>query len=95
MAPEMVARAPVISFPNPFRPGDLISAGESVGNEPLDLRIFDCLGRLVFSTQLGPGGHGMVWEAFDRRGNLVAPGVYFLRVGDAAPSPARKLVLVR
>jgi hypothetical protein len=50
---------------------------------PVDLNIYDCLGRRIRSLANGwqdQGSHAIVWDCRDDRGQAVTSGVYFCRV---------------
>lgn len=57
------------------------------GSEPLDVRVYDAVGRLL-STRQSTGVHGVTPLRFD----VPAAGAYLVRIGD---HPARRVVIVR
>lgn len=81
--------------PNPFRPGDRITLSGETREPAIALRIYDCLGRLVFETSTARGTEGWRWDGVDRGGGPVSPGVYFVRWRGGEPGRAHKIVLVR
>ncbi len=80
---------------NPFRPGDRISVSGARPDFRPDIRIYDCLGRLVFSGRVSSEAGALRWDAVDLNGSPVAPGVYFARCAHGDFGPAHKIVLVR
>jgi subtilisin family serine protease len=96
--PAIRLASPDVTFlasPNPFRPGDtVLFAGEDLW-KPLVLNVYDCLGRLVTRTEVGPATGSWTWDATDRGGSPVAPGVYFMRLSGSDPGSTHKIVLVR
>ena len=85
----------LLASPNPFRPGDAIRfAGEDLRKVSV-LNVYDCLGRLVTRTEVGPATGSWTWDATDRGGSPVAPGVYFMRFSGSEPGSSHKIVLVR
>ena len=57
------------------------------GSEPLDVRVYDAVGRLL-ATRQGTGVHGDTPLHFD----VPAAGAYLVRIGN---HPARRIVIVR
>ncbi len=54
-----------------------------VGPVPVDVELYDMSGRslgVVWSDALGSGRHVAQWNGRDRSGNLLAPGIYLLRL---------------
>lgn len=79
--PGLAVRAPGIStFPNPFNPTTTIRVS-GPSDVPVDLVLYDFLGREVRHVQFPPGEEvrTFVWDARDAGGQLVATGVYFAR----------------
>ncbi|MFH1219018.1 MAG: FlgD immunoglobulin-like domain containing protein [Candidatus Eisenbacteria bacterium] len=81
--------------PNPLSGSTTISfAMPTSGKTTVD--IYDMLGRKVtalLSQDVDAGYHAVVWNGTDARGNAVAPGVYFCKVGFMDQAPImRKLV---
>jgi len=81
------------NYPNPFNASTVIKFGYSI-EEPTTLQIFDILGRVVKSLEIGENTNQVVWDGIDSRGEPVASGVYFYRIEDR-PSAVRKMVLLR
>lgn len=85
------------NHPNPFNPSTIIpfaTAREGV----VSLVVYDASGRTVKTLVEGilpAGGHRVLWNGSDDRGNSVASGVYFVRLRCSDVCATRKLVLVR
>jgi hypothetical protein len=68
-----------VVVPNPFREQTRISH-EIPGTLAVDASIFDVQGRLVRRLAGSEGNPTLSWDGRDRRGELVHPGVYFVRL---------------
>jgi hypothetical protein len=87
---------PVLSppYPNPSR-GPVRFAVSPTGDAPVTLRIFAVSGKQVRSLFRSNGrGADIVWDRRDDRGLPVEPGVYYVRLLDAAGSAVRRIVLL-
>ena len=67
--------------------------------KPVQVEFYDLGGRRVnsFERRLGSGGYSQVWDGRDESGNLVAPGIYLLRLttkADAAGSDQVRIISV-
>lgn len=96
-APE--AEAPSLARLEPVRPnpasGPCVVRWMGASAAPVDLGVFDVTGRLV-RTLAGGGERGEItWDLRDERGQPVASGAYFLRLGTGARPELRRLVVVR
>jgi hypothetical protein len=94
--------------PNPFTPnGDQINDQLVISFDvqrltavrPIVVEVFDLGGRLLRHTEQNAvsGGYSQSWDGRDEKGNLVAPGLYLVRVSvdaDAANSAQVRLVSV-
>jgi len=60
--------------------------------EPALLRIFDAIGRQVWSSSVGAGQRSMVWPGRDRQGRRVATGVYVARLESGTMQATAKVV---
>ena len=82
------------AMPNPFSGSTNISFVTPGG--PVDIRIFDVLGRQVRILS-APVGRSIdiPWDGRTNGGEPAASGIYFCRVSTAAGQAARRLVLVR
>jgi len=93
-APARLAAAS--AAPNPFAGStELRFALGAAG--PYDLAVHDTGGRLVRGLQgIGNAGANRVrWDGHDDRGRVVAPGVYYWRLGAAGGEQRGRVVLVR
>jgi len=82
--PEPLPRVHVACWPNPSR-GAVYLQGDFDGATHR-VSIYDVTGRQVRRLQLPPG-HGSFWDGRDRDGRPVAPGQYWLRLGDGSRGP--------
>jgi pimeloyl-ACP methyl ester carboxylesterase len=67
------------NYPNPFNPSTVIHYTIARYGK-VSLKVFDVLGREVFSrleTNMSPGAHWVIWDGTDNLGNSVGAGVYF------------------
>jgi hypothetical protein len=90
LLPEAVLT--VTNYPNPFNSSTMISVNGGTGKFNA-ITIFDVAGRLVRSLPL-IGGHDIIWDGTNDRGNPAASGVYFIRI-DSNSSTVRKITLLR
>ncbi len=106
--PEGASRAPGLSdlaplrtaltgaAPNPCRDGTAIHFSlERPG--PVQLAVYDVRGRLVrvlVDGVLAAGLHAAAWEGRRQRGDVVASGVYFLRLEAGAERHTAKLIVL-
>ncbi len=88
------------AVPNPFNPVtriELYVPGEGTA-VPLEVGIFDVLGRRVRRLQAGvttPGWHSWTWYGRDDAGRRLGSGVYFLRAVSGGDARTMKLTLVK
>ena len=86
------------NFPNPFNPETTIRYGLP-REEQVTLKIYNILGKevatLLSNERKAAGNHVAIWDGRNRRGQLVASGIYVyqLRAGDF--SAIRKMAYVR
>ena len=86
------------NFPNPFNPRTRISYTLA---EPavVDLRIFDCSGRLVrilrSESPETAGNHELIWAGIDEQGRTVSSGAYFCRLDVDGMIAARRMILLK
>jgi len=87
--------------PNPFNPSTTIEFSLAVEGR-VDLRVFDCAGRVVrtlVDAELEAGPHTITWDGTTDTGVRAASGVYFVRMEAAGHMDAfhatRKLVLLK
>jgi flagellar hook assembly protein FlgD len=82
--------------PNPFRARTALRWALPQAGE-VRLRVHDVAGRLVRTLQNGwmaAGEHRVVWDSKDERGQLVRPGLYFVRLENSGRSLGEKVVLL-
>ncbi|MBK8015262.1 MAG: carbohydrate-binding protein [Betaproteobacteria bacterium] len=85
------------SYPNPFNPQTTVEY-VMPAEGPVRLGVFDARGRQVRVLAEGrkdAGTHRVVWDGRDDDGQLLASGVYFLRVEAAGAARVGKLVLLK
>jgi hypothetical protein len=84
----------VRNYPNPFR-GQTVIETLLAEPAPLDVRVFDGLGRQVkvlYRGQALAGVHRTVWDGMDQAGQPVAAGVYLVRSVVGERSYVRKII---
>jgi hypothetical protein len=83
-------------MPNPFSGSTSISFN-SPGDGPVEVRIFDVLGRPVrsFATPRGASARNIQWDGRTGGGEAAPSGVYFCRVSTRTGQGVRRIVLVR
>ncbi|MBP9698961.1 MAG: T9SS type A sorting domain-containing protein [Elusimicrobia bacterium] len=94
-APPAVPPAPLVVFPNPFRP----SQGHfdvTIVNLPADgmVRVYTMTGELVLSGRANATGI-FIWDATNQEGKNVASGVYGLTVESGGSLQKTKIVVQR
>lgn len=107
-SPTSVAEGPVApeeftlqqNFPNPFNPETLIaySIPRSRGLQEVRLDIFNLLGQSVKTLvqgRLPAGVYQARWDGRDKRGRIVAGGVYFYRLQVGKTSRMRKMTFLK
>ncbi|TMQ51884.1 MAG: T9SS type A sorting domain-containing protein [Candidatus Eisenbacteria bacterium] len=93
-APQ-VAKLRFQVYPNPARVTELGIALKLQGNATSYRgEVFDLSGRVLRRFSIGANGH-VVWDGRDSRGELVKPGLYFVRAEAAGRSGVARVVLVR
>lgn len=86
--------------PNPFNPSTTIEFSLATESR-VDLRVFDCAGRVVRTladTEFEAGPHTTTWDGTTDTGGRAASGVYFVKMEAGATggfSATRKLVLLK
>jgi hypothetical protein len=94
-APEYRSTVSTISArPNPAMNQALVRY-QVPRNTDISLDVFDANGRLVRRLASGPvksGEHRLTWDGAGRDGRLVAPGVYFVRLGNGGSAATCKLL---
>ncbi|MFL3051461.1 MAG: right-handed parallel beta-helix repeat-containing protein, partial [Candidatus Neomarinimicrobiota bacterium] len=91
------------NYPNPFNPTTRIEYGLPV-NSDINLTIYDLLGQevrtLISKDYRQAGYHNSIWDARDKRGQIVSAGVYIYRLtarGDDGKNFAltKKMILLK
>ncbi len=93
-APRLAVRHIV---PNPLS-GDARVTFVLPSDGDVEMTVFDVRGRLVWrhaQEDLDPGEHSVIWNARDRLGNAVSPGVYFVRLQTGTQTASAKAVVLR
>jgi hypothetical protein len=83
--------------PNPFDATTVIGF-DVPEKRHVSLTVFDARGRTVkvlTDEAYGPGRHSTVWDGTDESGNVVAAGVYFVRMGAGDFRAMKKVMLLR
>jgi aminopeptidase N len=93
------AAGPIRLFvhPNPFNPSTAISF-ETQQSGMVDVAIYEVNGKRVRVLHVGPlqaGAHDFTWDSRNGGGDLVATGVYFVRVRTPSGETVRKAVLIK
>ena len=85
------------NHPNPFNPETTIRF--TLSEKALaTIRVYDVSGRWVqtiFSRELPPGQHKVVWDGKNHKGEAVASGVYFYSLVAGRQTATRKMVVLR
>lgn len=86
-------------YPNPFNPTiTMIAENFRVGSSPIELAIFDVLGRRVRRLSLSADDSGrreIVWDGRDESGEPVPSGVYFFRASRGDEQAVFKAILLK
>lgn len=85
------------NYPNPFNPATTIDYWLS-GSGWIELSIFNVLGQqqiILVSSCQNAGPHQIKWDGRDASGNLVAAGIYFIRLLAADRMQVRKMILAK
>ncbi len=85
------------NYPNPFNPETQIRFDLPTGG-PVQLRIYDMLGRVVrtlVNQRLQAGVHVMRWDGRDQNGRPVASGIYFYELITPSQTLSRKMILMQ
>jgi 3',5'-cyclic AMP phosphodiesterase CpdA len=81
--------------PNPFSGSVTLSVSVPAGAGAVSVRIYDATGRTVrilHDGELPAGASGFEWDGSGQDGEILAPGVYFLRVESCAFSAVQRVV---
>lgn len=82
--------------PNPFRSRTALRWALPQAGD-VRLRVHDVAGRLIRTLQNGwmpAGAHSVIWDQKDDRGQLVRPGLFFVRFEAAGRSLGQKVILL-
>jgi hypothetical protein len=85
------------NYPNPFNSSTTISF-VLAGNSFVSLKIYDSLGRLVYTIaeqDLTEGTHQFKWNGKHRNGVSASTGIYFYKLVTYEFSATRKLILIK
>lgn len=85
------------NYPNPFNAGTTIRFRLDRSG-PASLAVYNLLGQRVevlYQGELAAGQHQVTWDGADRRGRVLASGVYFCRLEAGGRSETRRMVLLR
>ncbi len=84
-------------FPNPFNPSTRFSI--TIPNEePVQVGVYDLLGRLVQGILDGPisiGTHSLEWDGRLENGQAAPGGIYFVHLASPSTRKVEKMVLLR
>lgn len=101
-APEVVAERYFLhpNYPNPFNPETNIRFEVPVNaiSSKVKLTVYNNLGmavRTLINGSVEPGIHSLTWDGRNNYGELMASGVYFLRIEAGTFSQTRKMLLTR
>ncbi len=92
------------NYPNPFNSSTTIPftvhGKQETVKSPIHttLKIYNIRGQLVktlLDHERSPGHHAVIWDGKDKKGNLVASGVYFYQLKVGEFTETKKLVLLK
>jgi hypothetical protein len=86
----------ISNYPNPFNSNTTIDLSHFDKNDPIEIKIYDIMGREVKSLSLF-GGHEnhLVWDGRDDHSNSLSSGVYLIRAASQARSATVKALLIK
>jgi hypothetical protein len=85
------------NYPNPFNAGTTISF-DAPGVQPVELLVFDILGRIIKTLYSGnsvAGRNVFRWDGTDDGGRSVSTGVYISRLRSGTSIHSQKILLIR
>jgi hypothetical protein len=86
----------VTNYPNPFNANTTIDLSQFAANEPIDIKIYDMMGREVRSFRSSGGDDKrIVWDGRDRNANSLSSGVYFINAAASGRSATVKALLIK
>ncbi len=86
------------NYPNPFNPTTTIAYDVPRPGSRVEISLYDVGGRLVATLvdeNKVPGSHFVTWDGQNRHGEVVATGVYFLRMRAGRFVETKKLLLLK
>jgi hypothetical protein len=102
VSPEVTADRFVLypNYPNPFNPETNIrfEVPASSAGSTVKLMVYNNLGmevRTLVNGSVEPGIHSLKWDGRNNSGELMASGVYFLRIQAGTFNQTRKMLLTR
>ena len=84
-------------YPNPFN-AEVSIAFEAIANRPMELAVYDLLGRRLNILKAGyatSGRQTVVWNGLDQTGTTVGSGVYLLQLRQGSLQTSAKIALVK
>lgn len=93
--PSLPGRIAIGNFPNPFNRSTLFFADGVVDGTPIELRIFDTLGRLIEKIDGVSGGGQITWDGRDRFGETASSGVYYYSISAGNFVEYNRMTLLR
>ena len=85
------------NYPNPFNPATTIPF-DLPERTRLSLSIYDLRGREIaqlFSGEMPPGSHAVVWQGQDGQGRTMSSGIYIARLSTPAVVRTIKVLLIK
>ena len=85
------------NYPNPFN-AETIIRYELPKIEDVDIKIYDVMGREIFSAnhkKQQPGKNTFIWKGNSNLGGLVSSGMYFLQVSAGKEIKRMKMILLK
>jgi hypothetical protein len=85
----------ISNYPNPFNANTTIDLSHFSANEPIDIKIYDTMGREVRSFHSGGNDNRVVWDGRDKNANSLSSGVYFIYAAAPGRSVTTKALLIK
>ena len=86
------------NYPNPFNPSTKISFDVPEGDNYINLKIYDLLGKNIntlISKKMSIGRYEVEWNGLDAMNNDVASGMYFYELRSGSFVSRKKMLLIR
>lgn len=81
--------------PNPIRRGTSLQISlTSPEKKNTRIRIFNLRGQLIRELKMSPTEESTIWDLRDKKGSLLAAGIYFVRIDSGSNSLNRKLLVL-